>query len=76
MCIHLYTDYFSVVDTAVVHDLQLVGTIDTDKSCIQRADYKLYVDFQLCKGSESLTSTLFKGQLYFVNQARICSKSI
>ena len=54
MCIHLYTDYFSVVDTAVVHDLQLVGTIDTDKSCIQRADYKLYVDFQLSSPENNL----------------------
>ena len=36
--------------------------MDLEEACIQKADYKLYSDFQLQGGSLSPAPALFKGQ--------------
>lgn len=40
----------------------MVESADMEEPQIQRADYKLYVDFQLRGGLVPLTPKLFKGQ--------------
>ena len=64
MGVHACVD-FSIVNTTVLHNLWLgliceCKTEDTDKTCIWRADYKLYAYFQLCGGSAPLASGLFQ----------------
>ena len=54
--------FFSVVDTRVLHDLWLVESKDAEEPW--KAGYKLYSNFQLCRGLTPLTPMLFKGQLY------------
>ena len=66
--------FFSVVNTIVLHDRQLVESSDVEpltqrsccmeKLCIWSADYNLQADFRICRGSAPLTPALFKGQLY------------
>lgn len=49
----------------VLHDPQSVESMGVDLQ-IQRADYKLYLDFQLGGRSEPRIPVQFKGQLYMV----------
>lgn len=60
----IHGSFFSIVDTTVLKDPRLAesmgwGNLDTEDPCIRRADYKLYTDFQLHKGSAPLTPKLF-----------------
>ena len=64
----LILGFFSIVNTTVLQDPQLVESLGTKELQVQRADYKLYLDFQLHRGSVPLTPELFK-----VNCALICS---
>ena len=56
---------FSIISTTV-HDLWLVELKNLEP-CIQRADYRLYADFQLHGGLAAQTYMFFKGQLYVFN---------
>ena len=51
---------FSVVNTTVLHGHNRLNSMMS----IQRVDYKLYVDFWLCRGLVPLPPVLIKGQLY------------
>lgn len=59
--VHLYTDFFSIVNTAVIHNLCLVESID-EEPWIWRNAYpegKLYWHFWLLRGSALLSPVLF-----------------
>ena len=51
---------FSVVNTTVLHGHNWLNSMMS----IYRVDYKLYVDFWLCRGLVPLPPVLIKGQLY------------
>ena len=42
--IHLYTDFFSIVNTVVLHDPQFIESVGAELR-VRRANYKLYSDF-------------------------------
>ena len=55
----------SIVNSTVLHDLQLVESTDVEEPHIQKADY---VGFRQLGGSAPLTPVLFKGQLYIFSK--------
>ena len=48
----LISGFFSVVNTTVLHDPRLVESKkgDMEESCIRKAEYKLYADFECVEG--------------------------
>ena len=58
--------FFSIVNTTVLQDPRLVSSVNAEPR-MRMADYKLYMDFQACRGWAPLTPMLFKGQLYFIH---------
>ena len=42
--VHLYMDFFSVVNTTVLLGQMLVESEDAEEPSIRRANYKLYTD--------------------------------
>lgn len=64
MQVPLYTNFFSTENNTIVQD-PLVWIIDTEELWYQSSNHKLFMDFPPSRGSEPLTSVLFKGQLYF-----------
>ena len=56
--------YFSIVNTIVLHYLQLVESLDAEM-LIQWDNYNLCTDFQMQGGSAPLTSKVLKGQLHY-----------
>ena len=71
----LMRGFFPIVNTTVLHNPRMAESADAIpqiwRNCMyrgtrytERANYKLYMGFWLCRGSEPLTPTLFKGQLY------------
>lgn len=65
-----YTWFFFSINTTLLHDRWLVESLDAElqiqrEPLIRRADYKLYTDFQLCKGSAPQPPVLYKHQLVF-----------
>ena len=73
--VQFYTDFFSIVNTTVLHNPRFVDCIDGEMK-IRRAINKLCIDFWLCRGLESPTPTLFKGQLYIRNSFNSIAKRI
>lgn len=49
-------------DILVLHDAQLVESVDMEGPQIQTANFKLHVNFQEHKGLVPLTAGLFKGK--------------
>lgn len=67
--VYLYVDFFSIVNTALSHNLQLVESEGAEEPQIWQpsigtAECKLYLDFWLPRGSVTLIPALFKRQLY------------
>lgn len=64
----LICKFFPIVNAAVLHNPWSVESADAklriQSTCLQRTNYKLYMDFQLCWGLVPLTLALFKDQLY------------
>lgn len=62
----IYRFFFSIVNATVLHDPTLFEFVDMEEPQMWRAEYKLYMDFQLCEGPVSLTLCFSRViQLYF-----------
>ena len=64
-------NFFSVINTTVVHNLRLIKSAVVEVNYIQRngiqvLDHKLYLVLQFCRGFVLLVPMLFKGQMYTV----------
>ena len=57
----LIREFFSGVNTTVLHGPQLVESTDTEGPWIQRTDYKLYPDFRLHRGLVPLIPAAVQG---------------
>ena len=58
--------FFSIVNATVLHDPTLFEFVDMEEPQMWRAEYKLYMDFQLCGGPVPLTLCFSRViQLYF-----------
>ena len=59
----LYVDFFSIVNTIVLHNLQLVKSMDVEsqilRNCINREPTMLYMEFWLHRGWVPLSSVQF-----------------
>ena len=69
MQVHLYKDYFSVVNTTALHHLQLVESAEV-KSQIWKnhieGQLQVIYEFLTAEKVGALSPALFKGQVYFI----------
>ena len=70
-CTSPLTQFFSTVNTTVLHDLRLVESGDAEPLIQRNHIYGMatvsytWIDLQLCRGLTPLILVLFNGQLYF-----------
>ena len=66
MWVHLYAEFFQIVNTTALPDPLLVESVDMGEPQVGRVDHNLYLDFLLQEGSVTLTPSLFKVNCTFV----------
>lgn len=62
--VHLYPDFFPVVNTIVLYDLWLVESVYMEELHLWRAECRLYTNFQLRGWLALLIPLVCRGQLY------------
>lgn len=59
--VHLYTEFFSIVNSTALHDPLWVESVDVEERRIERVMWKLFSDFPLCRELAPLLPSVVQG---------------
>lgn len=59
--VHLYMEFFSIVNSTALRDPLLVESVDVEERQIERVMWKLFSDFPLCRELEPLLPSVVQG---------------